>query len=66
MSAHSEWTKTLPNGKRAKFIYDEVAGVCSIVVYVDGSRVLSRSDLPGPLTREEVELLFLQSFSHRM
>jgi hypothetical protein len=66
MSAHREWTKALPNGKRAKFIYDEIAGICSVVVYVNGSRVLSRADLAGPLTKEQVELMFLQSFAHHL
>lgn len=62
MSAHDEWSKTLANGKNAKYIYDEIVGVCSIVVEVDGVRVFSRADLPGPMTREEVEALAGQSF----
>jgi hypothetical protein len=27
--AHDEWIKSLPDGRVAKYIYDEVAEVCS-------------------------------------
>ena len=54
---HDEWTKNLPNGRPAKFIYDEVVEVCSATVQI-GEYVKSRSSLKGPLTREEVEALF--------
>lgn len=56
--AHDEWTKSLPDGRVAKFIYDEVAEVCSATVEV-GEFSKSRSSLKGPLTREEVEELFV-------
>ena len=59
--AHDEWTKTLPNGMVAKYIYDEVAGVCSATVEV-GEYSKSRSNLLGSLTREQVEELFVRQW----
>ena len=56
--AHDEWTKSLPDGRVAKYIYDEVAGVCSASLEI-GDYAKSRSSLIGPLTREEVEELFI-------
>jgi hypothetical protein len=56
--AHDEWTKRLPDGRVAKYIYDEVAEVCSASVEI-GEYSKSRSNLTGPLTREQVEELFV-------
>jgi hypothetical protein len=56
--AHDEWTKTLPDGRVAKYIYDEIAGVCSASLEI-GEYSKSRSSLRGPLTREQVEELFV-------
>jgi len=56
--AHDEWTKTLPDGKIGKYIYDEIAEVCSASVAI-GEYSKSRSNLAGPLTREQVEELFV-------
>jgi hypothetical protein len=54
---HDEWTKSLPDGRVAKFVYDEIVEVCSASIKI-GQFVRSRSSLKGPLTREEVEALF--------
>jgi hypothetical protein len=56
--AHDEWTKSLPDGRVAKYIYDEIAEVCSATVQI-GEYSKSRSSLKGPLTREQVEELFV-------
>ena len=56
--AHDEWTKSLPDGRVAKYIYDEIAEVCSARLEV-GEYSRSHSNLKGPLTREQVEELFL-------
>ena len=56
--AHDEWTKSLPNGKVAKYIYDEIADVCSARIEI-GEYSKSRSSLKGPLTGEQVEELFV-------
>ena len=55
---HDEWTKSLPAGRVAKYIYDEIAEVCSARIEI-GDYSKSRSNLPGPLTREQVEELFV-------
>ena len=55
--AHDEWMKTLADGKVAKYVYDEVAEVCSAGIKI-GAFSRSRSSLKGPLTRDEVEALF--------
>jgi hypothetical protein len=55
--AHDEWTKTLPDGRVAKYIYDEIVEVCSATIQI-GDYSRSRSNLKGPLTREQVEELF--------
>jgi hypothetical protein len=54
---HDEWTKSLADGRVAKYVYDEVAGVCSVSIVI-GEYVKSHSNLEGPLTREQVEALF--------
>jgi hypothetical protein len=55
--AHDEWIKSLPDGSVAKYIYDEIAEVCSASVEIrEYSK--SYSSLAGPLTREQVEELF--------
>jgi hypothetical protein len=56
--AHDEWTKSLPDGRVAKYVYDEIAEVCSATIQI-GGYLKSRSSLPGPLTREQVEQLFV-------
>jgi hypothetical protein len=56
--AHDEWTKSLPDGRVAKYIYDEIVEVCSASIEI-GDYSRSRSNLKGPLTREQVEELFL-------
>ena len=55
--AHDEWTKTLADGRVAKYIYDEIAQVCSASIEI-GEYAKSYSSLAGPLTREQVEELF--------
>jgi hypothetical protein len=55
--AHDEWTKSLSDRTVAKYIYDEIAEVCSATIEI-GEYVRSRCNLKGPLTREEVEELF--------
>jgi hypothetical protein len=54
--AHDEWTKSLPDGRVAKYIYDEIAEVCSASIEI-GEYSKSYSSLAGPLTREQVEEL---------
>lgn len=56
--AHDEWTKSLPDGRVAKYIYDEIVEVCSATIEI-GDYSRSRCNLKGPLTREQVEELFL-------
>jgi hypothetical protein len=55
--AHDEWTKSLQDGRIAKYIYDEIAEVCSASIQI-GEYSKSYTNLTGPLTREEVEELF--------
>lgn len=55
--AHDEWTKSLQDGTVAKYIYDEIANVCSASIQI-GEYSKSYSNLTGPLTREQVEELF--------
>jgi hypothetical protein len=62
--AHDEWTKHLPDGRVAKYIYDEIAGICSATIHID-EYSKSRSSLNGPLTREEVEKLFVNEVQQR-
>lgn len=62
--AHDEWTKHLPDGRVAKYIYDEIAGVCSATIQID-EYSKNRSSLNGPLTREEVEQLFVHELQQR-
>jgi hypothetical protein len=56
--AHDEWTKTLPDGRVVKYIYDEIVEVCSASIEI-GEYSKSQSNLKGPLTREQVEELFV-------
>jgi hypothetical protein len=62
--AHDEWTKNLPDGRVAKYIYDEVAEVCAATIEI-GEYSKSRSSMKGPLTREQVEELFLHEVRGR-
>ena len=62
--AHDEWLKTLPDGRVAKYIYDEIAEVCSASIEI-GEFSKSRSSLKGPLTRDEVEALFANEVRQR-
>jgi hypothetical protein len=55
--AHDEWIKSLQHGRVAKYIYDEIAEVCSASIEI-GEYSKSYSSLAGPLTREQVEELF--------
>jgi hypothetical protein len=62
--AHDEWTKSLPDGRVAKYIYDEIAQVCSASIEI-GGYAKSYSSLKGPLTREQVEELFVHDVRAR-
>jgi hypothetical protein len=45
--AHDEWTKSLPDGRVAKYIYDEIVEVCSASIRI-GEYSKSYSNLKGP------------------
>jgi hypothetical protein len=62
--AHDEWTKTLPDGRVAKYIYDEIVEVCSASIKI-GEYSKNHSNLKGPLTREQVEELFVHDVRAR-
>lgn len=60
MPDHDEWTKRLPDGTVAKFVYDEVAGVCSVMLEIGAYFRSIRTNVRGPLTRDQVEALFVR------
>ena len=65
MPKHDEWTKSLPDGRIVKFTYDEVADVCACTLEIDEYFKSSRTNLHGPLNREQVEALFHRQ-THRL
>jgi hypothetical protein len=62
---HDEWTKSLSDGKIVKYIYDEVAEVCSASIEIGQHFKSSRTNLPVPLTREQVEALFQRTIARQ-
>jgi len=60
MPEHDEWTKNLSNGRIVKYIYDEIGGVCSASIEIGEHFKSSRTNMRGPLTREQIEALFFR------
>ena len=60
MPEHAEWTKSLSNGRAVMYCYDEINGISSASIEIGKYFKSSRTNLPGPLTREQVEALFLR------
>ena len=51
-----QWTKTLPNGKKISYVYEELPGDGAIVgAHVEGDNVGIAQASKTPMTREEVE-----------
>lgn len=61
MPDHDEWTKCLPDGTTVRYVYDGVADVyAASVEFVGQDFRSSRTNLRRPLTRAQVEALFVR------
>jgi hypothetical protein len=61
MPEHDEWTKQLADGRTVRYVYDEIARVWSASIEFVGRGFKStRTNVRGPLTREQVEGLFFR------
>ena len=61
MPEHDEWKKRLQDGRTVRYIYDEIAGVCSASIEFVGQGFKStRTNVHGPLTRQQVEAIFFR------
>jgi len=66
MPEHDEWTKRLSDGRIVRYTYDEIVEICSASIeFVGRGFKSSRTNIRGPLTREQVEALFVRETRSR-
>ncbi len=66
MPEHDEWTKRLSDGTIVQYNYDEIIESCSASIeFVGQDFKSSRTNIRGPLTREQVEALFFREIRSR-
>ena len=54
-----EWTKTLPDGRSVSYSSDGAPGVGAVIsAKIEGQSVGETTNVPAPLTREQVEAAF--------